>query len=86
VRFKAPVELLYFFGPHFGDRGGIADFTCKALVKDNIPLIASAFSSSSIFLVFPERYALKAKAVFSKLFEIPKTVHRPSFTPMDRRN
>lgn len=86
VRFKAPVELLYFFGPHYGDRCGIADFTCNALAESKIPLIASAFSSSSIFLVFPEHHALKAKAVFSNLFEIPKTVQRPSFIPIDRRN
>jgi hypothetical protein len=68
-----------FFRPHFGDRFGIADFTFNALAENNIPLIASAFSSASIFLVLPEHFALKAKAVFLNLFEIPKTVQRPSF-------
>jgi aspartokinase len=86
LQFSGPVELLYFFGPHFGDRYGIADFTFNALAENNIPLIASAFSSASIFLVFPEHFALKAKAVFLDLFEIPKTVRRPSFTAINRLN
>ncbi len=86
MRFTAPVELLYFFGPHFGDRFGIADFTFNALAENNLSVIASSFSSASIFLVLPEHCALKAKAVFSNLFEIPKTIQRSSFMPMNRRN
>jgi aspartokinase len=86
IRFTAPVELLYFFGPHFGDRFGIADFTYKALAESKIPLIASAFSSSSIFLVLPEHCAAKAKTVFSNRFEIPKTVQCPSFISINSRH
>lgn len=85
MRFTAPVELLYFFGPHFGDRFGIADYTFNALAENNLSVIASSFSSASIFLVLPEHGALKAKAVFSDRFEIPKTIQRPSFMPMNRQ-
>ncbi len=84
MRCTAPVELLYFFGPHFGDRFGIADATCHALDQHNIRLIASAFSSSSVFLVLAEHGAEMAKAIFADLFEIPKTVRRPSFMTADR--
>jgi hypothetical protein len=81
IRFTAPVELLYFFGPHFGDRFGIADATCRALSQNGIRPIASAFSSSSVFLLLPEHGAAMAKVIFAELFEIPKTVQRPSFIP-----
>lgn len=84
MRFTAPVELLYFFGPHFGDRFGIADATCRALDQNNIRLIASAFSSSSVFLVLAEHGAEMAKAIFADLFETPKTIRRPSFMTADR--
>jgi aspartokinase len=82
----APVELLYFFGPHYGDRFGIADRAYCALQQHNIPLFASACSSSSIFLVLPEHGAAAAKAVFSELFDIPQTVQRPSFFTDKRHN
>jgi hypothetical protein len=84
LRFTAPVELLYFFGPHFGDRFGIADATCRALAQHGIRPIASAFSSSSVFLLLPEHGAALAKVIFAERFEIPKTVPRPSFTPARR--
>ena len=71
TRLTAPVELLYFFGPHFADRFGIADYTFEALARCDIPLIAAACSGSSIFLILPENCARKAKAAFSKLFEVP---------------
>ena len=84
MRITAPVELLDFFGPHLGDRFGIADATCRALDQNNIRLMASAFSSSSVFLVLAEHGAAMAKAIFADLFEIPQTVQRPSFLP-DKR-
>jgi len=79
MRLTAPVELLYFFGPHFGDRFGIAEFTFNALGQCNIPLIASVCSGSSVYLVLPEHCAEKAKTAFSKLFEVPQTVQRPGW-------
>lgn len=86
LRFTTPVELLYFYGPHFGDRYGIADYTFNALSQCKIPLIASACSGASIYLVLPENYALKAKTAFSNLFEIPKTVQpKPSWVHINRQ-
>ncbi|NNG01593.1 MAG: hypothetical protein HKM93_19550 [Desulfobacteraceae bacterium] len=76
----APVELLYFYGPHFGDRFGIAENTLNALAQEKIPLIASACSGSSVFLVLPDNYALKAKTVFSILYDVPQTVQPPPFS------
>jgi hypothetical protein len=79
LRFTAPLELLFFFGPHFGDRFGIADATCRALSQNGIRPIACAFSSSSVFLLLPEHGAAMAKVIFADRFEIPKTVQRPAF-------
>ena len=79
MQVTAPVELLYFFGPHYGDRFGIAEAAFNVLAENNLPLIAACCSSASVFLVLPEHVAATAKAVFTERFDIPRTIRRPSF-------
>jgi hypothetical protein len=66
-----PVELLFFQGPHFGDRFGIADFTYRALRNHADYLLAAVFSSASIYLVLPEGLAGEAKKRLTAAFRIP---------------
>jgi hypothetical protein len=66
-----PVELIFFQGPHFGDRFGIADFTCRALGDHVDHLLAAVFSCASVYLVLPEGNADAAKERLSAAFKIP---------------
>jgi hypothetical protein len=65
------VDLVYFQGPHFGDRYGIMDFTYKALARGKVPLLSAACSVATIYLVFPAGWGSKARVLLSAAFEIP---------------
>jgi len=67
----SPVELIFFFGPHFGDRYGIADSAFRALTHKDITIIASGFSGSAVYLILPEGTAQDATALLNETFEIP---------------
>lgn len=67
----APVDVLFFQGPHYGDRYGIADFTLKALQTHKIPLLAMICCVNSVNLVLPVQWGGKAKALLSEEFVIP---------------
>ena len=67
----SPVEMVCFFGPHFGERYGIADAVFKALTPESIPVLVASFSGSIIYLVVPEGMAKKAKALLTDTFEVP---------------
>ena len=67
-----PVEMIYFQGPHFGDRYGIADTVFNALSKGGIPILAASCTGASIYLVFPDNTSKTAKVLLEKVFEIPK--------------
>lgn len=66
-----PVELLFFQGPHFGDRFGVADFTYCALKDHANALLAAVFSCASIYLVLPEGAADGALDQLNAAFNIP---------------
>ena len=66
-----PVELLFFQGPHFGDRFGIADFTFKALKEKADQLLASVFACASVYLILPEGAADETKTLLAAAFRIP---------------
>ena len=70
-RITSPVELISFFGPHFGDRYGIADSAFRALSLKAIPILAVGCSGSAIYLVLPEGMAQEAKALLAETFEMP---------------
>ena len=67
----APVELVYFQGPHFGDRYGIAQAALDALADNNIALQAMACAGASVYLVVPEGQAGRAGQALTKAFVAP---------------
>ena len=67
----SPVEMVYFFGPHFGDRYGIAEAAVSVLDGESLPVLAMGCSVSFIYIVLPEGTASKAKNLLAKNFEIP---------------
>jgi len=70
-RIISPVELLYFFGPHFGERYGIADSVFKTLTPEAIPVLVASFSGSIVYLILPEGMAKKAKVLLTETFNVP---------------
>ena len=72
VVLRSPVEVIYFFGPHFGDRYGIAETTFQVLAENDIRIVAAGFSGSAVYLVLPENSMEKTKSVFNRAFEVPK--------------
>ena len=69
-RYICPVGIIFFHGPHFGDRYGIADATFSTLSRAEIRLIASGCSSSSIYLVLLQDDMPKAEEVLGETFEV----------------
>jgi len=68
---ESPVELVYFQGPHFGDRYGIAFEAFNILERHHIDLLLAGCSGSAIYLVLPEHGIEKAKPFLSEIFEVP---------------
>ena len=67
----APVELIFFQGPHFGDRFGIADSTFKALKEKTDVLLAAVFACASIYLMLPEGAADETRTRLAAAFQTP---------------
>jgi aspartokinase len=72
---ESPVELIYFQGPHFGDRYGIADSAFRILADNHITILASGCSGSAIYLVLPEKSSEKAERFLTSAFEVPQRVN-----------
>jgi len=68
------VDVLFFQGPHYGDRYGVLDFTLTPLVEAQIPILAVACSVATIYLVLPSGWGGQAKALLTEAFEIPRHV------------
>jgi aspartokinase len=71
VRQVLPVEVVFFYGPHFGDRYGIAVAALQSLAGGGIHTTAAACSGSCVYLVLPEGRSEEAVRVLSEVFEIP---------------
>ena len=67
-----PVSILFFHGPHFGDRYGIADATFSTLSKAGIEILASGCSSASVFLVLATHDIDNAEKALHETFEVAK--------------
>ncbi len=74
VRSISPVEMIFFHGPHYGDRYGIADLVFSALERESVPFILAACSGSSIYLVLPYQKARHAVTILSESIEIPREI------------
>ena len=68
-RYLYPVGILFFHGPHFGDRYGIADAAFSSLLEAGIKVISSGCSSASVFLVLAEDDLSRAEEALSKAFD-----------------
>ena len=73
MRRTSPAEMVFFQGPHFGDRYGIVDTALRALAAKGIKMTATACSGSCIYIVLPEGKSEEAVLALSEVFEIPKT-------------
>lgn len=72
----SPAELVYFFGPHFGERYGIANSTFSALTGKDIPILLTGCSGSVVYLVLPEGKAQGARTLLSETFENPSRANK----------
>jgi hypothetical protein len=71
-RALGPADLVFFQGPHFGDRFGILDTALQALTVKGLRTIAAACSLSCIYLVVPEGMSQDVVSALSEVFDIPK--------------
>jgi aspartokinase len=71
-RYIHPVSIVFFHGPHFGDRYGIADATFSTLSKAGIKILASGCSLASVFLVLAQHDIDKAEEALAETFEVAK--------------
>lgn len=65
------VELLYFHGPHFQDRFGIADAALGCLQKKKIKVLAVGCAGTSIYLVTHDNMGHKAAEALADIFVVP---------------
>ena len=68
----AGVELVYFHGPHYGDRYGIVHAALSALESDDVPVLGVACSGASVYLVLPKGKAEAARNALSNAFVVPR--------------
>jgi aspartokinase len=71
-RYIYPVGIIFFHGPHFGDRYGIADATFSAISKEGIEIIASGCTASSVYLILAQGDIDRAEQVLTKTFEVAR--------------
>jgi hypothetical protein len=81
----SPAELVFFQGPHFGDRYGIADVAVAALAGGGVQMMAVVCSGACIYIVLPEGKSEEAGRVLAETFEIPKVSLR-RFSEASRTN
>lgn len=65
-------EMVFFQGPHFGDRYGILDAAARGLAARGIGMKATVCSGSCIYIVLPEGKSEEAVLALSEIFEIPR--------------
>lgn len=65
------VELVFFHGPHYGDRYGIAVAAFGALAVKAVPVLSVACSGASVYIVVPQGRAGDASAALEAAFVVP---------------
>ena len=71
LQVDCPVELVYFQGPHFGDRYGIADAAFGTLAAADLRVLAAGCTGASVYIVVPEKDARSAVSCLSERFVVP---------------
>ena len=74
LRVDNPVELVYFQGPHYGDRYGIACAALSALAKHGVTVLAVVCAGASVYMITPKGMACTARNALIGAFSIPETV------------
>jgi hypothetical protein len=77
IQVETPVELIYFHGPHYGDRYGIARAALKALTVQAVPVLAMACTGASVYLIMPEGKARSARKALGQAFLSPESGNQP---------
>jgi len=72
LRVNNPVELVYFQGPHYGDRYGIAGAAVSALAQHDVPLLAVVCTGASVYLIMPKGMASAALNALGNAFSTPE--------------
>lgn len=67
----SPVDLLFFHGPHFQDRFGIANNVFKTLDPMGITVHTIGCTGTSIFIVTGGGQAEKAREMLTEAFAVP---------------
>ena len=67
----SPVAVIYFHGPHFQDRFGIAYAVEKALAPHDVSMFFFGCAGTSIYLVVPEQDRKRTGDVIRKHFLVP---------------
>ena len=78
LRVDNGVELVYFQGPHYGDRYGIAAAAVTALVQHGVPILSVVCTGASVYLVTPKGKASAARKALSSAFSSPDSVTSPT--------
>lgn len=73
-----PVEAVFFHGPHFGDRHGIAAAAFEALAQGDLRLHSVCCAGASVCLVVGKGQGRAAVAALRTLFEEPEDRTAPS--------
>lgn len=71
ARDRQPVEMVFFQGPHFYERYGIAAAALDKLREKKAGLLLAGFSGSMAYLVVPTRTAESVKAALAECFRLP---------------
>ncbi|PKN66507.1 MAG: hypothetical protein CVU57_05970 [Deltaproteobacteria bacterium HGW-Deltaproteobacteria-15] len=71
MRRVSPAELVFFQGPHFGDRYGIFHAAAKALSDRGLTMLAFTCSGSCIYVVLPKGKSGEAVLALTDAFDIP---------------
>jgi aspartokinase len=82
MELTSPAEVVFFQGPHFGDRPGIVDTTLQALTARGVRMTAMACSGSCIYIVLPAGRSEEALLALSEVFEIPRASSQKRSAPV----
>ena len=71
LRTESPVGMIFFHGPHFGDRFGIADTAVGTLRGKGLPIIAAGCTGASIYIILPQHRTAEARDILTGVFDTP---------------
>ncbi|MEW6187580.1 MAG: hypothetical protein AB1585_17765 [Thermodesulfobacteriota bacterium] len=75
-RKEKEVELIFFQGPHYGDRYGIASAALGAAADSDVPLLVAACIGATVFWVLPKGQGAPARESLSRAFVVPESKDR----------